>query len=659
MKKLFLLATCLFVFHAAPVLARSPANKGKPAILHLNPAAVRLQMANSREELVDVNNISTLIKYMRAFDKAETSDEQDQIVAEITSFCINRGLRPSPDVAAAFMAEARMAGSKGDWTSYGRFARYAASFAPHDPAAHLALAELGLKKGGILSGNFLYETIASFVSTFKNLQTRWVALANLAEWFRVTLFLLLGIIAILLFVKYQALLRHDVREWLGGGDSEWVRIAGLVALFLPALIFLSGFWWIIYWAGIFLLYAKWPERLVTILTVLLFIAAGVMSNYSYQNLYLSHLLPQASNIRSYANEIDTSLDGGLVGHPSTKNPLDKTFATLLSERYILHGSYIKAENLLSTLQKDYPGDAAVANNLGCIYFYENRYQEAIQQFSNALKIQSGMAAAYFNRSIAKNKVFNFTGSQEDQTAARKLDVNLFRAHNLIQSEDWSPILLRISLRQTRGITAKLAAKGRNSLSSAIKPGSSWFSMVFQPAFSLWSFLFVLGAMIAVFVKGSGFFAHACNKCGQPFCSRCKTSLEFESFCSQCVHLYIRQDGVSPEAKLKKNYQVEHFRKTRRIRRLVLGLLAPGAAHFLNERHVSAFVLLFLWCGLIAGFISRLFFLPISVNANVPTTPLHTGYLVFAGGLALVIWCIFGIPSALRRPPMSAPQGIRG
>ncbi len=629
------------------------------AVLHLDPNAVRQQMASTRDTLVDVNNETTLIQYFRTFAGARTADEQDQIVSEITDYAIGRGLRPSPDIAETFLSLGLDARGRGHWSDYRRLARYAESFDPDLPSVHLALAETARHQDGVFSGEYIFETLAAFFTSFRNIETRWVALSNLMIWLRITLFILLGLIAFLLLIKYQALLRHDVKEWLGGGDSKWIEVAGWVAVFLPSLLLLSGYWWIIYWAGVFLLYARWSERAVTIFVVLLFVAASALAYFCLQRVYLSQAPPNVSNVRCYANRIDSGPDAYLANHISPKDPLEEPYTFLLASRYMLHGSYLKAENLYSTLLKERPDDARVANNLGCIYFYENRYQEAIQQFGLAIKNRPGLAVAYLNRAMARNKVFNFTGAQDDQEKARKLDPHLFDSYKLSQSEEWSPFPTWLGLAETRDTAVALERHKPRYLKSAIWPAASWAALLFDPAFSLWALVFILVFFLTAVIKKADFFARSCFKCGQPFCSRCKTSLEFESFCSQCVHLYIKQDGVSPEARLKKNYEVEHHLSFQRIQRVILSLVAPGSTHFLASRPFSGLVLLFLWCGLAAGLVMKPFLMPYAFPVTVSPRPLSTVFLLAAAGLAVLMWGLFGIPSALRPPAARYSAGVKG
>jgi tetratricopeptide (TPR) repeat protein len=629
-----------------------------PAI-HLDPNEVAKQMTSSHDEVVDVNNESTLVKYLKAFEAAQLPEDRQQIVAELTDFCIQRGLRPSPDAAEMFVAAGLEARAKGQSSDFAQLCRYAESFDPEHPLVHLALADSARRDKGIFSAAFGYEVVAAFFLAFKDLDSRWIALSNLALWLRVTSILILAIFSLVLLAKYQAQLRHDIQEWLGGGENQLVLWAGVVGIFLPSLIFLAGYWWIVYWAGVFMLYARWPERIATLMAIALFVGSGSFAVYCQQEAFLSMSQPEASNLRCYANRIGVGLDATLSTHMQPGDDLQRTYTYLLASRYLLHGSYVKSDSLFRSLLTNGADDASVHNNLGCILFYENRYQEAIQQFSKAAELKPDLAIAYLNRSLAETKLFDFTGAQEDSDKARGLDKTLFRGSKLKQAEDWGPVPVWLPLELTRGIALKLETGRPGSLTGTLQLSGSPVVRALRPAFSLWAVLFWLIFVGLALWKRSGFSAHACFKCGRPFCQRCKTSLEFESFCSQCVHLFIKQDGVSPEARLKKNYEVEQYNKVQRIERGVLSIVAPGAGHLFEGRPFAALFILFLWCGCIGGLALAAYALPFTFPPLVGTGALRAAASAVAILLMVLIWVGFGLPMALRREPPRFGQVARG
>ena len=61
-----------------------------------------------------------------------------------------------------------------------------------------------------------------------------------------------------------------------------------------------------------------------------------------------------------------------------------------------------------------------------------------------------------------------------------------------------------------------------------------------------------------------------------------------------MHLFVLGDGLAPQTKMRKMYEVErHDRRTRRMRRLS-SLLLPGSAQLLRGRTAAGVLLLIVW-----------------------------------------------------------------
>ncbi|NIM63843.1 MAG: hypothetical protein GTO30_20005, partial [Acidobacteria bacterium] len=69
----------------------------------------------------------------------------------------------------------------------------------------------------------------------------------------------------------------------------------------------------------------------------------------------------------------------------------------------------------------------------------------------------------------------------------------------------------------------------------------------------------LGALLACFalwfMLRGGAPARRCIRCGNPFCGQCKHTTEGHEYCTQCLHLFVLGDGLAPETKIKKMYEV--------------------------------------------------------------------------------------------------------
>jgi hypothetical protein len=89
-------------------------------------------------------------------------------------------------------------------------------------------------------------------------------------------------------------------------------------------------------------------------------------------------------------------------------------------------------------------------------------------------------------------------------------------------------------------------------------------------------------------QGRG-YASECQKCGRSFCRLCKPPGESALLCSQCVHVYLKKDGVAIETKLQKLEDVRRRRSFEERIHLLLNSLLPGSNAFLDSRLLAAAV----------------------------------------------------------------------
>src|SRR5439155_18615140 len=98
-------------------------------------------------------------------------------------------------------------------------------------------------------------------------------------------------------------------------------------------------------------------------------------------------------------------------------------------------------------------------------------------------------------------------------------------------------------------------------------------------------LVAIGAAVLVDrlrARGHG-YSSECQKCGRTFCRLCKPVGESTLLCSQCVHVYLKKDGVAIETKLQKVEEVKRRRWLEEKLRMAANVVLPGASAFLDSR----------------------------------------------------------------------------
>ena len=90
-------------------------------------------------------------------------------------------------------------------------------------------------------------------------------------------------------------------------------------------------------------------------------------------------------------------------------------------------------------------------------------------------------------------------------------------------------------------------------------------------------------------------ARACIRCGQPYCQMCRTRTDkAKEYCTQCLHLFVRGDGLAAETKMRKLYEVERHAKVSRVGARLASLVLPGSGQVLRGRAGLGCLLVLLW-----------------------------------------------------------------
>jgi hypothetical protein len=155
---------------------------------------------------------------------------------------------------------------------------------------------------------------------------------------------------------------------------------------------------------------------------------------------------------------------------------------------------------------------------------------------------------------------------------------------------------------------------------------------------------ILGALLWMMRRRSG-FANACIKCGRTFCYRCKSARESATYCTQCIHIYLKRDGVSLDTKRKKLEEVTGHQTGMVRRNRLFATFLPGAAQLMEGRTISGAIGLFFFALAVAVaiFVGRL------APALGPVGDVAQLLLrVAAIALAVILWLVMSLPVYRRR-----------
>lgn len=510
---------------------------------------------------------------------------------------------------------------------------------PNSPEVAFALAERARDQKNWSSA--LQFILAGFTKLFGNYRALVLSRSDAAITLCLAFVLTAAIFAIVLFFRYFRAAAHDFREILSrrfrGGS---VTVLAFALLFLPIFFWLGPLWLMLYWFVIFFGYAVFAERVAIIVLLLLTAVTPVILDYT-------------------ANEI-AGLDSPVVvaALASAEQTYVPEALRRLQELSLVAGDNSRMSILLGNLHlqegnqsqaaQNYRKSVALADtagahvNIGNLHFLDNDFPAAITEYQKAEKLDPSMAIAFYNHSVASGETYKYDEQAQMQDQAKRIDRAL--VDRLISNPPGQKVVMyHPSLAESRSLARSIARKGN---ARELFGSYSWF----QPMASLLNPV-TLGAILAMALslllwlrrRESG-YAGACIKCGRTFCHRCKSSRESATYCTQCIHIYLRRDGVSLDTKRRKLLDVQEYLSGRvRLNRLFATFL-PGSAQLLEGTTVAGIIELFLFfC-----FLSLLLLVGRLAPVLAPGMLAQIIVRIIAGLAIVVIWLVVSLPVYRRR-----------
>lgn len=384
------------------------------------------------------------------------------------------------------------------------------------------------------------------------------------------------VFGLLLLIKYNRLLRHDAEE-RSPQNPAMAQLLTWVLLFLPVLLFFGPLWLAPVWFMFLWGYCKRSERALVVVFFVIYLVASPAYEYVAQ-------ISRAVSNPTVAPYVKAFTEGA---SPSVVRDFEKYTAThsedvegqlLLAYLYKNGGQYDSAIGVLQKIMVEHPPDARPYNNLANIYFVQGETDSALRFLEKATNLNSKNAIILFNLSKAYRAKFNFTEAERLLDMARAADPSLVRGLESTGTDQLIDIIPEESSVWSR-------------INAQIKPIASLF---LNPFSLLTVVLFVLMFAINLGKRQKRGFARKCMKCGTPFCKKCQSSTKTYEFCTQCLHIFVKKDGVSPASRKDKMQEIEQYSDRRRLYLRISSLVMPGSGNILGNSTVSGIIVLLLW-----------------------------------------------------------------
>lgn len=653
----------------------------RPAALilaSLLPALAWAQPSGKPERVIDVRpgqaaqaSFDTLWADFVRFDAASDAENAAKTLADLVRMRVERNIGGLEPMALALVAKGVDKVRKGEPGAAEVYFNGALGLDPRLSDAYLGMALAHMRRGPLGFVAALRQTVSAVAAGLGTSRGRYRLLSLLIPALLLTLLAAAAAVSLALLVRNGALLLHDLEEELGPARGlPFARGVFLLLLLLP-LALLQGYGWLpLWWLALLFAYLNLQERVVAALLLVSAIAVGPLAQF----LDLESRAHQNPLYRAAMQAVEGGpdpLSTSQLEFASQAHADDRDLKYLLARQYRKVGRDEAAAELYREILKNDAKDAVALNNLANIEFYRAEFPAAIARYKQGIELggaPSFTATSYYNLSQAHLAKFEFQPATEARAHADRVAADLTKTYE----SQWkyekagAAVAAVVDLGPTREeVAAKFAGKSEGLAAKNVTgraPAAPSLGGALVNRFLGFALLFALTVVLIARWRGDRLVTLRCSKCGTAFRRRV-TAQDTGELCTQCFHLFVVKDGVSPSAKNKKmmEVQAEDNRRLRIFR--LLSLLLPGSGQVFGRQPIPGLLLLLVWFGVLS--LCLLAGRPFPVT-EASSALMGTWVLVPAAGALLVVYAAankfrpsfeVAIPVVRRAPrrPTPAPQ----
>ncbi|HKR64104.1 MAG TPA: tetratricopeptide repeat protein [Thermoanaerobaculia bacterium] len=485
--------------------------------------------------------------------------------------------------------------------------------------------------------------LQGFARVFGNYRTNLLSRADLLIVASAAILVTAILFAIALFIRYGRSVAHDFREMVSRRTSGGtVSVLAFALLFLPLFLWLGPMWLLLYWFVVCFGYASIGERIATVVLLVLIALLPLALDWTADRVagVDSPVIMAAvsSSTHAYQPEALRRMQE-LIGLAPDQAALQVLTGNLLN----FEGAEDQAENYYRRAIQLNPTYAGAQVNLGNLLFLKNEFPAAINAYEKAEKSDPNLAIAYYNHSVAASEIYKYDLQGQMLDRARRADRS-FVERVTANPPPQKIVMYSPTIAEAWGVRDRIQNKpavralfGNYSTFDAMNSASN--------PLTLGAVLALLLALILWTLRRRNGFANACIKCGRTFCYRCKSARESSTYCTQCIHIYLKRDGVSIDTKRKKLEEVSDHQAAVQIRNRVFATFLPGSAQMLEGRTVTGALGIFFFAlfVMIAIFTGRL------APALGPVADVAQLLVRIAAiTVAVILWLTMSLPVYRRR-----------
>ena len=568
-------------------------------------------------------------------DLAAATEKKNQLLAAAKTY----GIRTFPVYASAASAWSSKSADQPELATWA--AGVAHELDGRSPAVAFGEADRARRAQGW--GGAIPLALQGFPRVFTNYRTMILSRADLLIVAACAIAITAIVLALALFIRYGRSMAHDFRERLStrfSGGS--VSVLAFALLFLPLFLWLGPMWLGFYWLAIFFGYAGWPERTAIIILLILVALLPMLVDLSAHWIagVDSPVVTAAisSNDQAYQPDALRRLQELIAVVPD-----DPTLHVLMGNMLVFEGLDDQALVHYRKAVQFRPRYAGAHVNIGNLHFLNNEFQAAMTEYEKAEQYDPKLATAFYNHSAAAGETYRFDLQAQMLEKARAAD-RAFVERTTRNPPGQKFVMYKPPIAAAWEVSERMAerpaARALFANYSSFDPLRSLSNPV-----SIGAAASLLLALLLFAIRRRSGFANACIKCGRTFCPRCKSARESTTYCTQCIHIYLKRDGVSLDTKRKKLEEVTEHQAGMTTRNRIFATFLPGSAQLLEGRTTRGILGVFLFAlfVVVAVLVGRLG-PALGPTAEVAQMLVRVAAIV----LAVLVWILLSLPVYRRR-----------
>lgn len=534
---------------------------------------------------VSSNHYITIYERWRDFELAFQQGNRNQaemLLMQIVDMRRQNGIPKITELAMAAVQLGNQQLAKKNAPEAMNLYRAASALDPSLPLTYYSQARAHLAEGAAGLPSAISVAIRGFIAPLSTLNGQIYFFSKMLFILFATFLALAAVFSVFLLVRYHRLLLHNALEAFAYKiQPVYIRFIVWVILFVPVLVLLGPLWLVPFWLMVFWAYARPVEKMFAAIFFLVFIFAYPVLKGGLQ---LADA-PTDPSVSFYANALSEGPSPRAVRDLQqyiSEHPDDTDASIMLAYLYKLDHAYQLSIDVLQKHILRHPNDARAYNNLAAIYYRQGETDLALRLSQKATMLDRRNALYKYNLSNIYRAKFNFTEAGALMKQARDADPSLVK-----DLEEESHEVMSDAVPDEALVWQRLSSKNGELVDLLKNP----FSI-------LSGSLFLIAVLLYLSPQRRRQLARQCIKCGTPFCKKCHPILKGYGFCTQCLHIFVKKDGVSPASRKEKMVQIEKYSARQKIISQLVSLILPGVGILYQNKTTFGVLILLLWLFLI-------------------------------------------------------------